>query len=94
LTKPFDNLEEIEIVVEKALMEKALMDENQYLKNQLNMDFSFEGIIGKSKGIQRVIDLVKKLKGEIVEIAFIIELKDLKGRSRLKDFPVYSMIQY
>src|SRR3989338_2842364 len=41
-----------------------------------------------------VIDLVKKLKGEIVEIAFIIELKDLKGRSRLKDFPVYSMIQY
>ncbi len=61
LTKPFDNLEEIEIVVEKALMEKALMDENQYLKNQLNMDFSFEGIIGKSKGIQRVIDLVKKV---------------------------------
>ncbi len=41
-----------------------------------------------------VIDLVKKLKGEIVEITFIIELKDLKGRSKLKDFPVYSMIQY
>jgi len=41
-----------------------------------------------------VIDLVKKLKVKIVEISFIIELKDLKGRSRLKDFPVYSMIQY
>jgi len=41
-----------------------------------------------------VIDIVKKLKGEIVEIAFIIELKDLKGRSKLSDFPVYSMIQY
>ena len=41
-----------------------------------------------------VIDLVKKLKGEIAEITFIIELKDLKGRSKLKDFPVYSMIQY
>jgi adenine phosphoribosyltransferase len=41
-----------------------------------------------------VTGLVKKLKGEIAEIAFIIELKDLKGRSKLKDFQVYSMIQY
>jgi len=41
-----------------------------------------------------VIELVKKLKGEIAEIAFIIELEDLKGRSKLSDFPVYSMIQY
>ena len=41
-----------------------------------------------------VTGLVKKLKGEIAEIAFIIELKDLKGRSKLKDFSVYSMIQY
>ena len=41
-----------------------------------------------------VIGLVKKLKGEIAEIAFIIELEDLKGRFKLSDFPVYSMIQY
>lgn len=41
-----------------------------------------------------VIQLVKKLKGVIVEIAFIIELTDLKGSTRLKDFPVYSMVKY
>jgi len=41
-----------------------------------------------------VIDLVEKLKGRIIEIAFIIELSDLNGRSRLKDFPVYSMVKY
>ena len=41
-----------------------------------------------------VIGLVKKLKGEIIELAFIIELEDLKGRSKLSDFPIYSMIQY
>lgn len=41
-----------------------------------------------------VTELVKKLKGKIIEVALIIELEDLKGRSRLKDFPVYSMIQY
>lgn len=41
-----------------------------------------------------VIDLVEKLKGKIIEITFIIELSDLNGRSRLKDFPVYSMVKY
>jgi adenine phosphoribosyltransferase len=41
-----------------------------------------------------VIELVEKLKGKIVEIAFIIELSDLKGRARLKNFPVYSMVKY
>jgi len=41
-----------------------------------------------------VIDLVKKLKGEIAEIAFVIELSDLKGREKLKDFPIYSMVKY
>lgn len=41
-----------------------------------------------------VIDLVEKLKGRIIEIAFIIELSDLNGRSRLKDLPVYSMVKY
>ena len=41
-----------------------------------------------------VIELVKKLKGEIVEIAFVIELSDLNGREKLKDYPVYSMVKY
>lgn len=44
--------------------------------------------------VTAVIDLVNKLKGKIQEIAFIIELSDLKGRDRLRDFPIYSMIQY
>lgn len=41
-----------------------------------------------------VIDLVKKLKAEIIESAFVIELTDLKGRAKLKDIPVYSMVKY
>lgn len=40
------------------------------------------------------VDLVKKLKGNIVEIAFLIELADLEGRTKLKDLPVYSMVSY
>ena len=44
--------------------------------------------------ISAVVDLVKKLKAKIVEAAFIIELSELKGRSKLKDVPVYSMVEY
>lgn len=40
------------------------------------------------------IELVKKLKGDIFEIAFLIELSDLNGRARLKGVPVYSMVKY
>jgi adenine phosphoribosyltransferase len=38
--------------------------------------------------------LVKKLGGNILEIAFLIELKFLDGRKHLKDFPVRSLVAY
>jgi adenine phosphoribosyltransferase len=38
--------------------------------------------------------LVKKLGGNIVEIDFLIELAFLKGRERLKEFNLFSAIQY
>lgn len=41
-----------------------------------------------------VADLVKKMKGKIVECAFIVELEDLKGRAKLAPAPVFSLIKY
>ncbi|MFC2024969.1 adenine phosphoribosyltransferase [Chloroflexota bacterium] len=41
-----------------------------------------------------VIDLVERMKGQIVAIAFLIELTFLKGRKQLKDYPVFSLIEY
>ena len=41
-----------------------------------------------------MINLVKKLKGKIVGIAFLIELTFLKGREKIKKYPVYSVIKY
>ena len=38
--------------------------------------------------------LVKQLGGQIAEINFLIELSFLKGRERLKDYPVHSLITY
>jgi len=40
-----------------------------------------------------VIDLIKKLRGRIKGVAFLIELTALKGRSKLKGYPVFSLIK-
>jgi len=44
--------------------------------------------------VKAVIDLIKQLKGKIVGIAFLIELTDLKGRDKLKEYPVFSLIKF
>src|SRR3989338_7333823 len=44
--------------------------------------------------VKAVTDLVKQLEGKIVGIAFLIELLDLKGKDKLKDYPLFSLIKY
>ncbi len=44
--------------------------------------------------IKATADLVKKLGGEIVGLAFLIELGFLKGREKLKEYDVFSLINY
>ena len=43
---------------------------------------------------EAVIRLVEKLGGHVVGLAFLIELTFLKGRQRLKDHRIHSLIQY
>jgi adenine phosphoribosyltransferase len=38
--------------------------------------------------------LVEKAGGKVVELAFIVELTFLHGRDRLKDYTIFSLIQY
>jgi adenine phosphoribosyltransferase len=38
--------------------------------------------------------LVRKLEAQIVEVSFLIELKFLNGREKLKDYPVRSIVTY
>lgn len=40
------------------------------------------------------IDLVKKLGGEIIGISFIVELDFLKGRGKLEDYQINSLVHY
>lgn len=44
--------------------------------------------------VKSAIRLVEQLGGEIVHIAFLIELEFLKGRENLRDYDVSSMIKY
>lgn len=41
-----------------------------------------------------VIELIRKMKGKIVGVAFLIELTFLKGRKRIRSQGIYSMIRY
>lgn len=41
-----------------------------------------------------VAKLVRKLGGEIVSADFVIELTDLKGREKLKQYDVFSIVKY
>lgn len=44
--------------------------------------------------VRAVTDLVRSQEGVIVGVAFLVELKFLKGRNKLKGLPVYSLIKY
>jgi adenine phosphoribosyltransferase len=39
-------------------------------------------------------NLVKKLEGEIVECAFVVELPDLKGRDKIKGENIFSIVKF
>jgi len=41
-----------------------------------------------------LVNLVKKLKGKIAAIVFVIELTFLNGRKKLKKYPTYSLIKF
>ncbi len=44
--------------------------------------------------VKAVSNLVKEMGGQIIGVAFVVELRFLKGKEKLKDFPVYSVIKY
>jgi two-component system response regulator PilR (NtrC family) len=56
--KPFKH-DDLLMTIHRALEHKRLQDENIRLKDELRQKFSFENIIGKSKVMKNVFDLVK-----------------------------------
>ena len=67
ITKPFNN-EEIRLIVKNALERKDLRRENQALKKELGQRYSFGNLIGKSRKMQDVYDLIEKVAASKVNI--------------------------
>lgn len=58
IPKPFKN-DEVLLTVNKGLEQRRLTQENRELKRQLHQRFSFDNIVGKSKPMQEVFDLIR-----------------------------------
>ncbi len=53
-----------------------------------------DDVIATGGTAKAAVHLIKKLKGKVICAAFLIELQELKGRTKLEGVPVYSLIQY
>ncbi len=60
LTKPLD-LDELFVILEKALGEQSLARENIELRKQVKSTYSFQNIIGKGEAIQRIFSTITKV---------------------------------
>lgn len=58
LTKPL-NLEKLEILIKRALQSRKLEQENAVLHERLDRKYSFDGIVGNSPGLAKVLETVK-----------------------------------
>lgn len=53
-----------------------------------------DDVLATGGTMKATIDLVKKLKGKIIGVDFLIELSYLKGRQKLKGYKVRSLLKY
>jgi DNA-binding NtrC family response regulator len=58
LMKPFDP-EELELLVEKLVQTKKLMDENRWLRESFEGSSRFQDLVGQSEGMQKVFRLIE-----------------------------------
>ncbi|HEX7154914.1 MAG TPA: sigma-54 dependent transcriptional regulator [Thermoanaerobaculia bacterium] len=60
IAKPFD-IEELKILVRKAVERKELEDENIHLRSVLEERFTFSNIIGKSAKMQEIFSIIQRI---------------------------------
>ena len=76
----------------------------EYGKNVLSMHIDalsskdrviiIDDLLATGGTVEATIQLVEQLGGKVIGIAFLIELEALKGREKLKDYNVYSVLTY
>ena len=94
LPKPFKN-EEVRLNLRKGLERRRLATENRRLREQLQHRYGFDSIIGKSKPIQEVFELIRLAAPSKSNILVLGEsgtgkelvAKSIHGNSKRKDGP-------
>ncbi len=67
ITKPFKN-DEIRLIIKNALERRSLRQENLQLKRELGKRYSFGNLVGKSKKMQEVYDLIQKVASTRINV--------------------------
>src|SRR4030043_2402498 len=60
ITKPFD-IDELRLIISRSLSTKALEQEVKYRREEMDKDFDFRNIIGKSKSMKDIFKVVKQI---------------------------------
>ena len=60
LTKPLD-LDELFVILEKAIAEQLILRENIELKKQVKSTYSFENIVGQSSSMHKIFNIIVKV---------------------------------
>jgi two-component system, NtrC family, response regulator AtoC len=60
VTKPL-NLDEVELLVKRALRSRYLEHENKALKQQVEQKFSIEGILGKADALKPILETIQQV---------------------------------
>jgi len=67
LTKPFEDAELL-IVVEKALDQKRMKNELKHLRKAFAESYSFDNIIGSSPAVRKIIDVIKQIAPQDINV--------------------------
>ena len=94
LTKPIKT-DELLVTIEKALREASLRQEVAHLRKQVNREYAFDQIVGKSKLMREVFDLIRRVADSQANILITGEsgtgkelvAKAIHFNSRRKDAP-------
>lgn len=98
IQKPF-KVDEIQVIVEKALRQRRLLEENRQLRAEVHRRYSFHNIIGRSDRMAAVFDLVQRVADTRTSILVTGEsgtgkeliAKAIHHNSRRKDDPLITV---
>lgn len=53
-----------------------------------------DDLIATGGSCKAAVDLVERLGGKVMECAFIVDLPDLKGKEKLKEYDIFTMVEF